>query len=81
MSKQLNTRNTTLLFVRLRNLMKFLGPAFIVSVAYIDPPISELEQLFHLKLKSIVNCMSSNTSILLISMTRVPLSITLRFTT
>ena len=28
---------------KLKNLLKFMGPAFIVSVAYIDPPIFVLE--------------------------------------
>jgi hypothetical protein len=31
-------------FYKLRQLLKFIGPAFIVSVAYIDPPIFVLEQ-------------------------------------
>jgi len=28
---------------KIGNLLKYLGPAFIVSVAYIDPPVLSLE--------------------------------------
>ncbi len=31
---------------RIRTVLKFLGPAFIVSVAYIDPANLELEHFF-----------------------------------
>jgi hypothetical protein len=40
----INSLNHLSLLSRIKALLKFIGPAFIVSVAYIDPPIFVLEQ-------------------------------------
>ena len=42
-SGKVEAMNDSSILNKFKNLLKFLGPAFIVSVAYIDPPIFVLE--------------------------------------